>query len=205
VFVTGSADGLGLMAGRLLADEGHAVVLHARDDGRARIAAEALPAAERVVVGDVASIAGMRSVAEQAAATGPFDAVIHNVGVGYREPRRVETADGLSHVFAINVLAPYLLTAALPRPSRLVYLSSGMANGGRPDLEEPQHDGRVLLPPAAGRSPARGPRRRRTGRVARVLRRAHRHPPARVSVSGRRPPAARPRRSTSRPRGRARG
>jgi NAD(P)-dependent dehydrogenase (short-subunit alcohol dehydrogenase family) len=116
VFVTGSADGLGLMAGRLLADEGHAVVLHARDDGRARVAAEALPAAERVVVGDVASIAGMRSVAEQAAATGPFDAVIHDVGVGYREPRRVETADGLSHVFAINVLAPYLLTAALPRP-----------------------------------------------------------------------------------------
>jgi NAD(P)-dependent dehydrogenase (short-subunit alcohol dehydrogenase family) len=138
VFVTGSADGLGLMAARLLADEGHAVTLHARDDDRARAAAGALPAAERVVVGDVVSIAGMRAVAEQAGAAGPFDAVIHNVGVGYREPRRVETPDGLAHVFAINVLAPYLLTALLPPPSRLVYLSSGMANGGRADLDDPQ-------------------------------------------------------------------
>ncbi len=134
VFVTGSADGLGLMAARLLADEGHAVTLHARDEARARAAAEALPAAEHVVVGDVASIAGTRRVAEQADAHGAFDAVIHNVGVGYREPRRVETPDGLEHVFAINVLAPYLLTALMQRPARLVYLSSGMARGGHGDL-----------------------------------------------------------------------
>jgi NAD(P)-dependent dehydrogenase (short-subunit alcohol dehydrogenase family) len=135
VFVTGSADGLGLMAARLLAEQGHAVTLHARDEARARSAAEALPAAERVVVGDVSSIAGMRAVAE---AAGAFDAVIHNVGVGYREPRRVETPDGLAHVFAINVLAPYLLTALLPRPSRLVYLGSGMARGGSGDLDDAQ-------------------------------------------------------------------
>lgn len=138
VFVTGSADGLGLMAARLLADEGHAVTLHARDESRARAAAKALPAAERVVVGDVASTAGMREVAEQADAHGAFDAVIHNVGVGYREPRRVETPDGLAHVFAINVLAPYLLTASMQRPARLVYLSSGMARGGHGDLDDPQ-------------------------------------------------------------------
>ena len=48
----------------------------------------------------------IRGVAEQANAVGPFDAVIHNAGVGYREPR-VETADGLEHVFVVNVLAPY--------------------------------------------------------------------------------------------------
>jgi NAD(P)-dependent dehydrogenase (short-subunit alcohol dehydrogenase family) len=138
VFVTGSADGLGLMSARLLADEGHAVTLHARDEARARAAAAALPAAERVVVGDVAAVAGMRAVAEQADADGPFDAVIHNVGVGYREPRRIETPDGLAHVFAINVLAPYLLTAAMQRPARLVYLSSGMARGGDADLDDPQ-------------------------------------------------------------------
>ncbi|MCD2196640.1 SDR family NAD(P)-dependent oxidoreductase [Actinomycetospora endophytica] len=138
VFVTGSADGLGLMAARLLADDGHAVTLHARDGSRAATAAAALPAAERVVVGDVSSIAGMRAVAEQADEGGPFDAVIHNVGVGYRESRRRETADGLAHVFAINVLAPYLLTALMQRPARLVYLSSGMARGGSADLDDPQ-------------------------------------------------------------------
>jgi hypothetical protein len=57
------------------------------------------------------SIEGMRQVAEQANAGAPYDAVIHNAGVGYREPRHVRTDDGLEHVFAITMLAPYLLTA----------------------------------------------------------------------------------------------
>jgi NAD(P)-dependent dehydrogenase (short-subunit alcohol dehydrogenase family) len=50
----------------------------------------------------------------------------------------VETADGLEHVFAVNVLAPYLLTALITRPARLVYLSSGMHRGGRGELDDPQ-------------------------------------------------------------------
>jgi NAD(P)-dependent dehydrogenase (short-subunit alcohol dehydrogenase family) len=142
VLVTGSSDGLGLMAGRLLADQGHAVTLHARNDRRAQDARAALPGAEAVVVGDLSSIAETRDVAGQAAATGRFDAVIHNAGVGYREPRRIETADGLAHVFAINVLAPYLLTALVPAPDRLVYLSSGMHFGGDPDLTDLQWERR---------------------------------------------------------------
>jgi NAD(P)-dependent dehydrogenase (short-subunit alcohol dehydrogenase family) len=138
VLITGSTDGLGLMAGELLARQGHAVTLHARNDRRAGDARAALPEAEGVVVGDLTAIAGIRSVAEQANASGRFDAVIHNAGIGYREPRRVETADGLAHVFAVNVLAPYLLTALVTPPGRLVYLSSGMARGGDPDLSDPQ-------------------------------------------------------------------
>jgi NAD(P)-dependent dehydrogenase (short-subunit alcohol dehydrogenase family) len=51
--------------------------------------------------------------------------VIHNAGVGYRERQR-RTEDGLPHVFAVNALAPYILTALIERPDRLVYLSSGM-------------------------------------------------------------------------------
>jgi NAD(P)-dependent dehydrogenase (short-subunit alcohol dehydrogenase family) len=138
VFVTGSADGLGLMAAELLLRAGHSVTLHARSEQRAADLRGRVPAAQQVVVGDLASIEQMRSVAEQADATGRFDAVIHNAGVGYREPRRIETVDGLAHVFAINVLAPYLLTASMTRPNRLVYLSSGMARGGDPDLADPQ-------------------------------------------------------------------
>ncbi len=64
--------------------------------------------------------------------------MIHNAGVGYRQPRRIETPDGLAEVFAINVLAPYLLTALITRPARLVYLSSGMSGGGDPSLDDPQ-------------------------------------------------------------------
>jgi NAD(P)-dependent dehydrogenase (short-subunit alcohol dehydrogenase family) len=138
VLITGSSDGLGLMAAELLAHVGHAVTLHARNDQRAGDARQSLPAAEHVVVGDLASIEETRQVADQANALGRHDAVIHNAGVGYREPSRVETVDGLSHVFAINVLAPYLLTALITPPSRLVYLSSGMHKGGNPDLDDLQ-------------------------------------------------------------------
>lgn len=136
VLITGSSEGLGLMAGQLLVEQGHAVVLHARNAARAEDARRALPAAEAVVEGDVSTLAGIRAVADGANALGRFEAVIHNVGVGYREPRRVETADGLPHVFAINVLAPYVLTALIARPERLVYLSSGMHHGVRPALDD---------------------------------------------------------------------
>src|SRR6266404_4521723 len=102
IFVTGSADGLGKMAAQLLIDQGHQVVLHARNKVRAQDALAAVPGAETVAVGDVASISQTRDVAEQINHLGSFDAVIHNVGVGYREPRRIQTEDGLPHVFAIN-------------------------------------------------------------------------------------------------------
>ena len=117
---------------------GHRVTLHARNDARAADARRALPQAETVVVGDVAVIPQTRHVAEQVNAIGPHDAIIHNVAVGYREPRRIETSDGLSHLFAINVLAPYLLTALIDRPKRLVYLSSGMHTGGNSSFKDPQ-------------------------------------------------------------------
>lgn len=137
VLITGSSEGLGLMAGQNLVGWGHEVTLHARNQRRAEDASSALPAAH-VLIGDVSSVEGMTSVAEQANDAGRFDAVIHNVGVGYRQPGRVETVDGLSQVFAVNVLAPYVLTALITRPDRLVYLSSGMHRGGNPDLSDLQ-------------------------------------------------------------------
>lgn len=138
VLITGSSDGLGLLAGRRLAADGHAVTLHARNPERAAAAREALPGVEEVLVGDVSTIEGIRGVAGQAEARGRFDAVVHNVGVGSREPRRVETSDGLSQLFVVNVLAPYLLTALIRPPDRLVYMSSGMHLGGAPDFEDLQ-------------------------------------------------------------------
>ncbi|MDB4942838.1 MAG: short-chain dehydrogenase [Labilithrix sp.] len=112
-------------------------MLHARSEARAAEARKKLPAAEHVVIGDVATIAAMKDVAAQANAVGRYDAVIHNVAIGFTVGQRSETADGLEQHFAINTLAPYVLTALVPA-SRLVYLTSGMHHGGTPDLADPQ-------------------------------------------------------------------
>ena len=126
VFISGSSDGLGRMAAQLLIEQGHRVVLHARNELRGEEALAAVPGAETVVVGDLSSIAQTRSVADQVNRLGSFDAVIHNAAVGYREPPRIATEDGLAHVFAVNTLAPYILTALIRRPKRLVDLSSAL-------------------------------------------------------------------------------
>ena len=136
VFITGSSDGLGQMAAQLLIEQGHGVVLHARNKDRAKEALRAVPGAETAVVGDLSSIAQTRSIADQVNALGTFDTVIHNAGVGYREPRRIETEDGLPHVFAVNTLAPYILTALIHRTKRLVYLSSGLHQSGDATLKD---------------------------------------------------------------------
>jgi NAD(P)-dependent dehydrogenase (short-subunit alcohol dehydrogenase family) len=136
VFITGSADGLGQMAARLLVEKGHQVVLHARNEERGKQAMSAVPGAKSVVLGDLSSLAQTRDVAAQVNALGSFDAVIHNAAVGYQEPRRIATEDGLPHVFAVNTLAPYVLTALIRKPKRLVYLSSGLHKGGDASLED---------------------------------------------------------------------
>ncbi|GAA3758750.1 SDR family NAD(P)-dependent oxidoreductase [Terriglobus aquaticus] len=142
IFITGSSDGLGLMAAKLLLEQGHSVVLHARNEQRAEETRRKLPQAEAVLTGDLSSLRQTRSVAEQANATGRFHAVIHNAAIGYREPKRIVTEDGLAHLFAINSVAPYLLTALMPAPTRLVYVSSGLHLQGDPSLQDLNWDSR---------------------------------------------------------------
>src|SRR5262249_40914934 len=135
VFVTGSSTGLGLMAAQLLLEQGHRVVVHGRNQVRAGDAMAAASGCDAAVVGDLSTLAGMRTVAEQANRLGPFDAVIHNAGIGYREARRGDTEDRLPALFATNTLAPYVLTALIEKPRRLVYLSSGLHHGARLHLD----------------------------------------------------------------------
>jgi NAD(P)-dependent dehydrogenase (short-subunit alcohol dehydrogenase family) len=141
IFVTGSSDGIGRETARQLVEGGHRVVLHARDGARAEEAAAALPGASGVAVGDLSVVAGIRLAAESASALGPYDAVIHNAGVGGAAARH-PTADGHERIFAVNVLGPYLLTALMPLPARLVYLSSGLESVGRVDLDDLQWERR---------------------------------------------------------------
>src|ERR1700684_2672759 len=135
IFISGSSTGLGLMAGELLVQQGHRVVLHARNAARAEDARLALPGAEAVVEGDLDTIAGAKAVAERVNELGRFDAVIHNAAVGYRERHNL-TKDGFPHVFAINTLSAYILTALIETPKRLVYLSSGMHHHADAHLDD---------------------------------------------------------------------
>ena len=135
VFVTGSADGLGQLAARRMVEDGHRVVLHGRNDNRAKEALAAVPGAETAVAGDLSSIAECKRIAGEVNALGAFDAVIHNAGV-YLQPSRIRTVDGLPQVFAVNTLAPYILTALIRKPKRLVYLTSGLHRSGDPSLKD---------------------------------------------------------------------
>lgn len=135
IFITGSTDGLGLAGARTLMDQGHEVVLHARSKERASAFADLAPRAAGVVIGDLSGAEETRRAAEQANRLGRMDAVIHNAGV-YLQPRRGETPEGHATTFAVNVLAPYLLTALMERPGRLIYLSSGLHRGGEASLRD---------------------------------------------------------------------
>ena len=136
VFITGSSDGLGLMAAQLLTTQGHTVVAHARNAERAKHTRRQLPDAEAVLIGDFASLAQTRQLAEDANQLGTFDAVIHNAAIGYKERSRKVTADGLPQVFQTNTLAPYMLTALMQKPGRLVYVSSELHRKGEQTLDD---------------------------------------------------------------------
>ncbi|WP_412030588.1 SDR family NAD(P)-dependent oxidoreductase [Deinococcus yunweiensis] len=125
IFITGSADGLGHLTARALVEAGHQVVLHARSAARAHDAMQRVPDAAHVVVGDLSDVDAVKSVADEANALLPFDAVIHNAGVYRASPQELWT---------VNVLAPYILTCRMRRPARLIYLSSDMHLGGRTAL-----------------------------------------------------------------------
>ena len=135
VLITGSTAGLGRAAARQLLEEGHAVVLHARTSARTSSIDDLVGRAAGVVVGDLESAEETAGVAEQVNAIGPMDAVIHNAAV-YVDRERVATPEGHARTLAVDVLAPYLLTARIDRPSRLVYLSSGMHRSGDSSLQD---------------------------------------------------------------------
>ena len=141
IFITGSTDGLGRFAAGVLMGDGHEVVLHARTRERASVLADLAPDAARVVIGDLSSAAETRELADQVNDIGRMDAVIHNAGV-FLEPSRSTTADGHAKTLAVNTLAPYLLTALIDRPDRLIYLSSGMHYAGAGSLADLDWTGR---------------------------------------------------------------
>ncbi|WP_093467942.1 SDR family NAD(P)-dependent oxidoreductase [Streptomyces melanosporofaciens] len=123
ILVTGSADGLGRAAADSLLSAGHDVIVHARNHERAAGLDALVGRGAHLVVGDFTDRDALRHIAAELNDTQPLDAVIHNAGVWSGRP-----------VMPVNIIAPYLLTALLPGPRRLVYLSSSSHFRGHPSL-----------------------------------------------------------------------
>jgi NAD(P)-dependent dehydrogenase (short-subunit alcohol dehydrogenase family) len=132
IFITGSADGLGRLAAQTLLDDGHEVVVHARNRDRLTAVRDLADRGATAVVGDLSDLEQTRSIARDVNRLGHMDAVIHNAGV-YTG----------TQVMPVNIVAPYLLTALIDRPQRLIYLSSGAHNGGRASLDSIDWSGRT--------------------------------------------------------------
>jgi NAD(P)-dependent dehydrogenase (short-subunit alcohol dehydrogenase family) len=132
IFITGSADGLGRLAAETLLDDGHELVVHARNSDRVTAVRELESGGAAVVVGDLSDLEQTRAIARNVNALGRMDAVIHNAGV-YTGPK----------VMPVNIVAPYLLTVLIDRPQRLIYLSSGAHRSGRTNLDGIDWSGHV--------------------------------------------------------------
>lgn len=122
ILITGSAQGLGRAAASQLLAEGHEVTVHVRSQDRVSAVADLRDRGARVLVADLANRGQTLELAEQVNQQGRMNAIIHNAGV----------ISG-AQVMEVNVVAPYLLTALIHRPERLIYLSSSMHHGGHPD------------------------------------------------------------------------
>ncbi len=146
VLVTGGTGGIGRAAATALASMGARVGITGRDRDRAEAAAAEIArvsggAAVDVFVADMSSQAEVRRLAGDVLATYPrLDVLLNNVG-GFWAHRHM-TADGLEHTFALNHLAPFLLTNLLlerlvaSAPARIVTVSSGAQSLGRIDFDD---------------------------------------------------------------------
>jgi NAD(P)-dependent dehydrogenase (short-subunit alcohol dehydrogenase family) len=132
VFITGSAEGLGREAAQTLLVDGHEVVVHARNGARLTAVRDLVDRGAAAVVGDLSDPGQSRAIAAEVNDLGRMDAVIHNAGVYSGQ-----------NVMPVKVVAPYLLTALIDRPQRLVYLSSSEHRGGRAELPDTDWTGRT--------------------------------------------------------------
>ncbi len=132
ILITGSTDGIGLEAARMLGANGHTVLLHGRNREKLGAARQALPLQARNVetgayLADLSRMEDVEAFARAVAADhAQIDVLINNAGV-YSLPSAL-TADGLDARFAVNAIAPYLLTQRLlpliPDSGRIINLSS---------------------------------------------------------------------------------
>ncbi len=126
IFITGSTDGIGFLAAKILLEKGHDVVFHARNEQRAGELRKKIPSSSRILVADFSNMEEVTSLAGEVNALGPFDTIIHNAGV-YQASNET--------IFKVNLLAPFILTASIEKPGKLIYIGSNMHPKGKVDIQ----------------------------------------------------------------------
>ena len=152
VLITGATSGIGFATAKALAGAGARVVIVSRDAQRGEIARAAISRETGssqldVMQADLASLDSIRALAQRFQAThGSLDVLINNAGVF--EPHRRLSADGIEMTFAVNVVAPFLLTELLlerlrqSAPSRIVNVCSAMHASASLEIDDLQFEGR---------------------------------------------------------------
>lgn len=135
VFITGSTSGIGLVAAKMLIAQGHRVVAHARNPKRADDVRQELAGVEAIVIGDLGDMQQVQNMAKQLNQMGRFDAVIQNAGI-YSRASRTPVAGDIPLIFMVNTLAPYVLTAMMERPERIIFVSSSYHQGADIDIDD---------------------------------------------------------------------
>jgi NAD(P)-dependent dehydrogenase (short-subunit alcohol dehydrogenase family) len=152
ILVTGATSGVGESLVAALAERGAKVLIHGRDPARvATVGERSGIGSERHFVADLAKLAEVSALADAIAESGPLDVLVNNAGVGFGRNRsqRELSADGLELRFAVNFLAPFLLTEALvgrgfPRRAVVNVASAGQAPLDGRDLQSEHHYDGVL-------------------------------------------------------------
>ena len=132
VLITGSTDGIGLLAARKLANDGHHLLIHGRNQSKLEQTVSELSAlSEAAVIGgyccDLSDLNAVVQLTEQLKSDhSSIDVIINNAGV--LKTATPQTADGLDVRFVVNTIAPYLLCKLLlpicAVPGRIINLSS---------------------------------------------------------------------------------
>lgn len=147
--VTGANGGIGYETARALAKKGARIVMVARNEARGRIAQGRLASASggdvELILGDLSLVEETKRIAIEVKERCPrLDVLINNAGGAYA--KRVVTPEGLEDTFALNFLAPFVLTLELldllkaSAPARIVNVSSSAHKGGKIDFGNLQHE-----------------------------------------------------------------
>jgi len=150
VLVTGVTSGVGEALVAKLAEGNAEILIHGRDRARVDAVAEQWGiAAERRFVADLSRLSEVWQLGRASSQSGPVDVLVNNAGVGFGQDRkrRELSADGFELRFAVNFLAPFVLTESLlalgsPRRAVVNLASAGQAPLDREDLmSERSYDG----------------------------------------------------------------